>query len=375
MATKLALKPTTAPAGEAFQPLRNQKAATAARTAGQTVVRAANGAQFSEVNAAPAGTPLVGANNGETVTSGTAAINAVLATAGLAGMTSNNGQPLATAALDAINAEGIDPTQANSTTLTAIMQTWLPTQTAFQNRFPGIMQQIAAGQAPMSAVDYINLEDTMKGIATQYGLNPDVVAGSDQIAAMVTGNVSAPEMSARFNTYMDQYESEAPEVQQAFSQFYGINGTTAYAAAIANPTITDDQLKQQMSVASIAGAANSLGVNVGQSQATQLAQLGVTYQTALTAAAKTAAEKGLYTTSMGEQAQQTGPGAMQGLTQSEAFASNAKVATGAAQGSAVDADAVEQSEIENRKALFEGGGGASSTQAEGYLGLGEAQSS
>ena len=314
------------------------------------------------------GDPLVVPSSGANITSGTLAIQSILETIGIDPTTA---AAQASNLLSALNQSGLDPTSpTDSSSVQAYVDAWLPQQKFYQDRFPGIIAQLKAGQQPITVQAYIGLEDTMKGIAKQYGLDPNVMASPAVIADMVVSNKSAAEMSARFNTYMAQYETEAPEVQNAFNQFYGINGPTAYAAAIANPDITDAQLKQNMDVASISGAASSLGVGVGQSTATKLAQLGVSYQSALTAAANTVKQAGLYTPTMGEKSQETGPGAMTPVTQEALFASNAKVASAASTGSGAANDQAIQTEIENRQAQFRGGGGASSTQAEGYSGLG-----
>lgn len=313
--------------------------------------------------------PLVGAKGGETVASGTAAIQAILDTIGMGSMKGDDGQPLAQSLLTAVNQSGLDPTSANDATSTqAFIDTWLPSQQAYKDRFPGIVQQIANGQAPMSPTDYITLEDTMNGLATQYGFSSSVFAAPNVIANMVTNNISATTMANRFNTYMDAFQSEPTEVQQAFNQFFGVNGATAYAAQIANIGVTDDQLKQMAETAEIAGAGAQLGVTVSQPTATKLAQLGVTYQTALSAAARTVQESGLYEQTMGEQSQSAGTGASPALTSEQAFTANTAAGDTAT-------DQALQQEKENRENLFKGGGGAAETTAEGYVGLGEAKSS
>ena len=349
----------------------NLPQALSAATANPAGAAASTAAIANNTPVAPTAPLLVGGAGGETVTSGTLAITNILETIGIDPTTA---AAQASNLLGALNTSGLDPTSpTDSSSVQAYVDAWLPQQKFYQDRFPGIIAQLKAGQQPITAQAYIGLEDTMKGIAKQYGLDPNVMASPAVIADMVVSNKSAAEMSARFNTYMAQYETEAPEVQNAFNQFYGINGPTAYAAAIANPDITDAQLKQNMDVASISGAASSLGVGVGQSTATKLAQLGVSYQSALTAAANTVKQAGLYTPTMGEKSQETGPGAMTPVTQEALFASNAKVASAASTGSGAANDQAIQTEIENRQNLFKGGGGASSTQAEGYSGLGSAK--
>lgn len=358
-----------------------RRAATPAAPTGPTPINAVTGGSGTGTYASPGytppapagapGTPLAlpGASTGETITSGTQAIQAILDLIGMGTAKGNDGSPLASSILTALNTSGLDPTNASeSNATTAFIDTWLPSQTAYQTRFPGIMQQIASGQAPMSPTDYITLEDTMNGLATQYGFSPSVFSNPDVIAGMVTNNISATTMANRFSTYMDAYQSEPVEVQQAFNQFYGINGATAYAAQIANIGVSDDQLKQQAETAEIAGAGQQLGLAIDQPTATKLAGLGVSYATALSAASKTVAESGLYTQTMGEVNQTQGKGATNALTGEEAFDANTEAGTGAE-------DQALQQEKENREALFRGGGGASSTQSEGFVGIGAAKSS
>lgn len=365
MATKKpAPKPASPPAGDVFQPLRNPGQATAARKAGDTIVRASSGAEFAEVrapsNPASAGTTATGSPS-----SGTAAIQAILDTIGMGSMTGNDGQPLAKSLLTAVDNSGLDPTNPNdSTAVQAFTDTWLPTQTAYQQRFPGIMTELANGQNPTSPTDYMNIEDTLRGIAGEYGFDPSVFT-PDVVANVVVQGKTATQLASDFSGAFDQVESAPPEVRQAFAQMYGVNGDSALALHLLQVPI--DTFKNQLAASEVAGAGAQMGVNVTQASAEKLANLGVTYQTALTAAQRTVAESGLYDQTMGEANQATGPGATPALTQATAFDANTAAGTGAE-------DQALQQEKENRQAMFKGGGGGASTEAEGYLGIGEAKS-
>lgn len=358
--TPVATKPASPPAGDVFQPLKNAGAVATARKAGDTIVRASSGAEFAEVKA-PANT---GGGGGGNVNSGTDAIQQILDTFGLGNATANDGSSLASALLKQVDNSGLDPTSAtDSTAVQAVVDTWLPTQSAYQNRFPGIMTEIANGQNPTTPTGYLNIEDTLRGIASEYGFDPSVFT-PDVVANVVTQGKTATQLASDFSGAFDEVENAPPEVRQAFSQMYGVNGDSALALHLLQVPI--DTFKTQLAASEVMGAGAQMGVNIGAGTAQKLAALGVSYSTALSAATKTVAEAGLYDQTMGEQSQSTGPGATPALTQEEAFSANT-----AAGGTAED-QALQQ-EKENRQNLFKGGGGGASTEAEGYLGIGQAK--
>lgn len=301
------------------------------------------------------------------VPSGTAAVEAILNLIGMGNATANDGTPLASWLLNSATASGLDPSTADPTALQGYIDTVLPQQTVYQDRFPGIMQQLAKGENPTTPSDYLSLEDTARGLATQYGVDYGTIFTPSVIANLVVGNVSGSELSTRFNTYVDAYESAPPEVQQAYNAFYGTNGLTAFVATVADPTLTDDQLKQNMEAADIQGAGSMLGMNVGQDRATQLAKMGVSYSGALTTLQSVTKENGLYTPTVGEGESSTGKGATAPVTENN---------QGVSAAFGLDPNAVTQ--VNNEKAEraneFNGGGGGAQSSSVGAFGAGAANS-
>lgn len=297
-------------------------------------------------------------------------IQNILTTFGLGSAMASDGTPLASWAWNQVIGQGIDPTTADPTALTDDVITQIQGTDAFKERFPGIIQQMANSQNPTTPADYINYEDTARGLATQYGVDYNTIFTPDVIAAGIVGGQSPSELQSRFGTYVDAYESAPTQVQQAYDQFYGTNGLTAFVATIANPTMTDDQLKTQMEAAQIQGAGSSVGLDVGQQRAEQLAKMGVSYSTALNDLRTVTAEGGLYVPTVGEAASSTGPAATPAVTADDQ-------GIGAATGLDPQAEQQVQQLKEERENSFKGGGGAeiSETAGGGAYGAGAAASS
>jgi hypothetical protein len=140
----------------------------------------------------------------------------------------------------------------------------------YNARFPGIAKQVANGQTPMTPAEYIAYEQTVQQTAKQVGIPANLV-GSDQIATLLGGNVSATEVKDRMvNGWLaaKQTQKTRPEIAKMLSDYYGV--TPGHLAAYwLNPQGTYETLMQHQRAATIGaiGVESSFGkVGVGTAE-------------------------------------------------------------------------------------------------------------
>lgn len=244
----------------------------------------------------------------------------------------------------------------------------------FEKQFPGFtaanQELTGQGLPAVSVSQYQSTQTSYQGIAQAAGLPPGFVTSQD-IGTLIGGNVSPNEFNARVNNAVALAYNSTPEQQAEFNQYFGtqydannpytaIGGaapsghgplTAGQIAAIAlDPTKAEPLIAQQVTAAQIGGASVTSGVgSIDAATATQLAQAGVTEDTATKAFQGLAPLSALETARPG-----MGGEAQQGVVTADQIATGNLLGDPAAQRQ-------EQTAIEVGKAPFTGGGGYVST--------------
>lgn len=183
---------------------------------------------------------------------------------------------------------------ATSSDLSAIVQSELPNQTAFQQRFPAIAARQKAGLPAITVTDYLNLESAYAQAEQAAGIPPNWASYDNLIA----NNVSSQEYSDRLTQGYDVVAQGSPETLQAFQDYYGIT-PSQLAAYFTNPAKAEPLLIQQALASQIGGSAiqsgfgaqQAAGKGLSQAEALQLAQQGTTYSQAQQGFSQIAQEK------------------------------------------------------------------------------------
>lgn len=224
-------------------------------------------------------------------------------------------------------------------------------QPAFQARFPG--WDAAKRQGINTPGEYIAYETQALSLAAEAGLPADFV-DRDDVAKLMAGNVSIHELGGRISLASQAAFNAPPEVTAALSA-WGVD-TSGLTAYYLNPDKALPFLERQQQAAQVSGTATRTGFGgLSESEATRLAQLGMTPGQAQGAFGQAVAERPLTEELIGETTD---------LTRDTQL--------GAIGGSAPDALALERRRTQ-RLATFAGGGGAAGT-GKGTSGLGSAGS-
>jgi hypothetical protein len=145
----------------------------------------------------------------------------------------------------------------------------------YKNRFPAMDALAKKGRAITEAA-YISYERTASGLERQYGLPQGMLMNN--ITSMLTNEVSMEELNERV-LMASAASVNAPEaLKETFRDFYGVDALTAY---FLDPTIATPLLQKQYATAQIGEAARRQDVNIGLDMATQLQELGLSREGAV----------------------------------------------------------------------------------------------
>jgi hypothetical protein len=225
----------------------------------------------------------------------------------------------------------------------------------FKQRFPGIEQRQQKGLPAISPADYVNYEDSMKQLVSQYGFPKGVYDSPEAIGEAIGNDVSINEVQDRIQKGYVAVATAAPDVRASFAHMFGAAGDGALAAYMMDEKRATPVLEQQVAAAELQGTAAASSVDLNSQIAMRLAQQGISQSQVQTAAGNVAQQASLFDQQAGEA---SAPTQTQGI--------EAQLGTNA-QAAAVVAQAQSA-----RQAAFKGGGGASSDQY-GAQGVGAAK--
>jgi hypothetical protein len=277
----------------------------------------------------------------------------------------NAGQTLGSFFWSQITTQGItDPT-----TIGDMITTLLPSTGQFQTAFPGYQEALAAGYVRTPA-DYVSAEEGITAVMLQGGVPPALINPTTVGNLIAQGN-SVNEVADRVTNGLDAALTAPAEVQNYFAQEFGAGqGPTALATVFLNPNIDDVTLKKMLAGAQIQGAAAASNLTVSQGLSQRLADMGQTYASAQTAFKNLTAQAGLFQQTVGEQSSQA---PVPGTTNANTPLTESNQGVEAAFGLSANADQQVHQESLERQDEFRGGGGAATTQAEGFSGLSAAK--
>jgi hypothetical protein len=229
----------------------------------------------------------------------------------------------------------------------------------YQARFPGMAIRQQNGLPAMSESDYINFETQAIQLMRQAGLPNGYFDNPEAIGQLVGNDVSITELNDRITNGYAEAIMAPPQVQNAFSQWYGAKGPAMLASHFLNPQNSLPMLQRELTSAQIAGQGALAGFGVGEAEAQQAAGMGVTQAQASSAFQTLAKQIGLFTPNVGEAASGTGATGEQGV----------QAALGLNPGAQ---SALELAQAARANEFGAGGGGAQQTK-EGYIGTGVAR--
>ena len=151
----------------------------------------------------------------------------------------------------------------------------LPSQKAFQDRFPAYDQLAKEGRA-ISPDAYIAYEEQLRGYLQMYGVPAGMYDTPQGIAGMLIADVSAEEARTRLSIAADAAFSAPQEVRDALRDQYGLSERDLVGFYL-DPEKALPLLQQQYTSAQIIGAAKEQAVDVAKETAERLAAQGVNY--------------------------------------------------------------------------------------------------
>lgn len=161
----------------------------------------------------------------------------------------------------------------------AAIQIALEATPQFQQRY-GIIGELRAQAANGQAVHVPTVgqvreyEQTVTRLMRQAGLPEFMYDSWNDAQQLMRQGLSPLEVEDRLGQAWDRVQNTAPEVRQAFSDFYGtLVGDAALASTFLDPTRTMAALDRQSRTAYTAGMGRRLGINLDQTTADRVAAL------------------------------------------------------------------------------------------------------
>ncbi len=254
-------------------------------------------------------------------------------------------------------------------TIGDMITTMLPSTGQFQTAFPGYQEALKNGYV-RSVAQYVSAEEGITGVMLQGGV-PKQMINSTTVGNLISNGLSVNEVAQRVQNGLDVAMNAPAEVQNYFAQEFGAgNGPTALATVFLNPEIDAVTLQKMLGGAEIRGAAAASNLTISQGLSQRLADQGQTYASAQAQFKNLTAQAGLFQQTVGEHSSQTPVPGTQNANQP---LSESQQGVEAAFG--MNANAVQQvhQAALTRQNDFRGGGGASTSQQEGYSGLAQSK--
>lgn len=303
-----------------------------------------SGAGSTTTTAAPAAAPTSGTIN---IGSGGGSASTDLANADTAAV-GTDAQSLISAVLGDYGLQSLGPwawDEITSGATSAQMLLDMQQTPQFQARFPAIALRQKAGLPTISPADYVNYEDSLAQMENQYGLPKGLLTNQQTVTNFIAGDTSTSEVQARVQQGYQAVTYAPPEVQQFFTQTFGVGGQGALAAHFLDPTIALPLLEQQATAAQFGGQASLGSVAMSGQDAMTLAQLGTSPSTVASGLQNIEQQQNLYDPSVTEKPLDEGTTGVE-----------------AAFGLSAGAEQQVLQAQQQRQAAFKGGGSASGDQ-------------
>ena len=148
-------------------------------------------------------------------------------------------------------------------------------QQSFKDRFPAIEQRAAAGMAPISPEEYIDLEYRFENIMREAGLPSGFYDQRSDFTKMIARNLSPSQVATRVTEIFSRVSNTSEEIRDVFGDFFGVAGDSAIAALALDPDKALPLLMRMVETAAIGGVARRFNAPLSQARADALAGLGI----------------------------------------------------------------------------------------------------
>lgn len=160
----------------------------------------------------------------------------------------------------------------------------------FNTRFPAIKAREAAGFPPINPEEYLQFEESVKGMSTMWGLG----ITQTQINSMLANNISMREAEERVNLAAAAVYEDDSETKQELQRMYNV-GTGDLINYWMDPKRSMGVIQQQYRTAQLAGTALRSGFGqITEQQAQRLLQAGQNRESALTGFSQLVASEELF---------------------------------------------------------------------------------
>ena len=150
----------------------------------------------------------------------------------------------------------------------------------YKQRFPAMAAREGKFN-PITEAEYLQLEDSYRQLLSSYGvlgtIAPNEGALRDLYTGWIGGDVSPVELSTRLDEgYAAMYDA-APEVKEAFREFYGVNiDDSTLLTYFLDQDLGLLEMENVVGAAQVGGAALKYGLNVTRTRAELLRGEGIT---------------------------------------------------------------------------------------------------
>lgn len=152
-----------------------------------------------------------------------------------------------------------------------LLQLELPKQQYFKQQFPEYDQLVQQGRA-MTPAEILSLRQQYRDIFHSAGLPAGFWDQPKDFATLIVNNVSPNEAASRVTNAFQEARNAPAQVQQAFTDLFGVDGEKAYATWALNPKTSIDVLEKQLQQARFVGTGYQYGIDLSQHQALMLAE-------------------------------------------------------------------------------------------------------
>lgn len=156
----------------------------------------------------------------------------------------------------------------------------LPQTKPYQERFKGNIARAAAGLSQLSPAEYIQAEEQYNEVLKRFNLGS--LSGRDTFANLISGQVSAAELTDRVVNVYDRIRNADPALKAELNRVRELSAgqlsETDFAKALLTGDTGANELKRKISIAEIGAEARTRGLETTRAQ--QLEQLGVTREQA-----------------------------------------------------------------------------------------------
>lgn len=231
-------------------------------------------------------------------------------------------------------------------------------QPAFKQRFPAIHQRREAGLTPVDVGEVLAYEQTARELFRRAGITDQAFTNSEYLQTkLMVNDVSPAELGDRLQRGFLRVTQAPAEVRAAFGQYFGTQGDAALMSLFLDPETAFPELEKKALTAFAGGVGQRFGVSIGQTVARDIADTGAAEGAIWQGFRSLEALAPVFSESISETQDLTAEG------------TGVEAVFGTRPGSETEI----ARRVGARRAQFQGGGGAASSQ-QGVVGLGVAQS-